>query len=67
MLDVPAYRFVRICMAIKLHACNYMVVTHVYNNLWRRDLHHCLPHELANPFMYKSCLKFIDKISKEVV
>jgi len=29
MLEVPAYRFVHICMVIKLHACNYMVITHV--------------------------------------
>ena len=67
MLEVPAYRFVCICMAIKLHACNYMAVIHVYNNLQRWDLHHCLTYELANPFMYSSCLKFIDKISKQVI
>jgi len=67
MLEVPAYRFVRICMVIKLHECNYKVVPYSYNNLWRWDLHHCLPHELANPSMYSSCLKFIDKISKKVI
>jgi len=66
MLEVLAYRFVHIYMAIKLHACNYRAVTYIYNNLWRWDLHHCLPHELVHPFMYSSCLKFIDKISKEV-
>ena len=67
MLWVSAYRFVRISMAIKLHASNYKAVTYVYNNLRRWDLHHCLPHELANPFMYSSCLKCIDKSSNKVV
>jgi len=68
MLEVSAYRYVCICMVIKLHASNYRVVTYIYNNLQRWNLHHCLPHELANPFMYSSCLKFIDKISsKEIV
>ena len=56
MLWVSAYRFVRISMAIKLHAGNYKAVTYIYNDLRRWDLHHCLPYELANPFMYSFCL-----------
>ena len=67
MLWVSAYRFVRISMAIKLYANNYKAVTYVYNNLRRWDLHHCLPHELANPFMYSFCLKCIDTSSNKVV
>jgi len=67
MLEVLAYRFVHICMVIKLHVCNYRAVTYAYSNLQRWDSNHYLPHELANPFMYTSCLKFIDKISKEVI
>ena len=60
MLWVSAYRFVRISMAIKLHTSNYKGVTYVYNYLRGWNLHHCLCHELANPFMYSSCLKCID-------
>ena len=67
MLWVSAYRFVHISMAIKLHASNYKAVTYVYNNLWRWDLHCCLLHELANPFMYSFCLKCIDISSNKVV
>jgi len=67
MLEVLAYRFVCIYIAIKLHVRNYRAVTNVYSNLQRWDLHHCLPYELANPLMHSSCLKFIDKISKGVV
>jgi len=99
MLEVPAYRFVHICMPINIYICNYtavthiynnlrrwdlimavthiynnlqrwdliMAVTHIYNNLRRWDLHNYVPHELINPFMYSSCLKFIDKSVKEVI
>ena len=67
MLWVSAYRFVWLSMVIKLHMSNYKAVTCVYNNLRRWDLHHCLSHELANPFVYSSCPKCIDKSSNKVV
>ena len=51
----------------KLYTFNNRMVTYIYNNLWRWELHHCVPHELAIPFIYTLSQVLMIKLAQRLL